>query len=155
MNIRKANIGDIGILIKLRFDYLISDRGSLTDNEESEILSQLQSYYPKHINDDFFAILAEVDGKVVSTAFLVITEKPANPSYITGKTGTLLNVFTYPEFRRKGFAFKIVQYIIEEARKLDLSSIELSATEDGHPLYINLGFSEKKTKYKSMVLQLN
>lgn len=154
MNIRKATKEDLDILIKLRFDYLISDRGNLSDNEATAILAQLQSYYLNHIGNDFFAILAEDDGKVVSTAFLVITEKPANTSFITGKTGTLLNVFTYKEFRRKGFALKVVQYIIEEARRLNLSLIELSATENGHPLYKKLGFAEKKTKYTSMTLQL-
>ena len=74
------------------------------------ITDQLQSYFPKHINDDFIAVLAEVEGKVVSTAFLVITEKPANLSFITGKTGIILNVFTYKDFRRKGYASKVLQY---------------------------------------------
>lgn len=119
------------------------------------IIAQLQSYFPKHINDDFIAVFAEVDGKVVSTAYLVITEKPAKPSFITGKTGTFLNVFTYKDFRRKGFASKVLQYIIEEARNLNLSFIELSATKAGLPLYKQLSFTEKNSKYTSMILQLD
>ncbi len=155
MTIRKATIEDIDLLIKLRIDYLNEDRWTLSEDEMTAITDQLQSYFPKHINDDFFAVFAEVDGKVVSTAYLVITEKPANPSFITGRTGTLLYVFTYKGFRRKGFASRVLQYIIEEARSLNLSFIELSATKAGLPLYKQLGFTEKNSEYTSMILRLD
>ncbi|NLZ49350.1 MAG: GNAT family N-acetyltransferase [Clostridiales bacterium] len=64
-------------------------------------------------------------------------------------------IFTYKGFRRKGFASRVLQYIIEEARSLNLSFIELSATIAGLPLYKQLGFTEKNSKYTSMILQLD
>lgn len=152
MNIRKATIDDIVLLIKLRIDYLITDMEKLTTQEENAIRAQLKTYYEKHINQDFLAILAENDSKVMAAAFLVITEKPANPTFITGKTGTLLNVLTYPEYRRMGLATKVVTKVIDEATQLGVSSIDLSATEDGKPLYEKLGF--KEPKYTSMKLKL-
>lgn len=91
---------------------------------------------------------------VISTAFLAISEKPVNPSFITGKTGTLLNVFTYPEYHRMGFATKLVCHIIDEAKQLGVSSINLSATQEGKPLYEKLGFTKPKLKYTAMRLQL-
>ena len=154
MNIRKATVDDIDILIKLRIDYLLADRGNLTDDEEKAIRSQLTTYYVKHINHDFIAVLAEIENKVVSTAFLAISEKPANPSFITGKTGTLLNVLTYPEYRRMGFARKVIYQIIDEAKQLGVSSIDLSATQDGKALYEKIGFTEAKSKYTLMKLPL-
>lgn len=154
MNIRKATIEDIDILLKLRFDYLVTDKGELTELEENLIRAQLQTYFKKHINEDFIAILATIDDKVVSSAFLAISEKPANPASITGKTGTLLNVFTYPEYRRRGIATKVISQIIEQAKQLGLSSIDLSATKDGKPVYEKLGFIEPKSKYTSMKLKL-
>jgi GNAT superfamily N-acetyltransferase len=152
MNIRKAAIEDINILIKLRIDYLLADRGYLTKDEETAIGLQLTSYYKKHINRDFIALLAEVDNNVVSTAFLVISEKPANPAFITGKTGTLLNVFTYPKYRKMGLATKLICQIIDEAKQLCVSSIDLLATQDGKPLYEKLGFAEPE--YTPMKLKL-
>jgi GNAT superfamily N-acetyltransferase len=154
MVIRKATIEDLDILIKLRLDYLLADRGSLTPDEENAIRSQLAIYYPKHINNDFIAILAEKDNNILSTAFLAISEKPANPAFITGKTGTLLNVLTYPEYRRRGIATKVISKIIDEAKQLGVSSIELSATQEGKPVYEKLGFTESKSKYTPMRLQL-
>jgi ribosomal protein S18 acetylase RimI-like enzyme len=154
MLIRKANSNDINSLIKLRLDYLIADRGSLTMEEESAVRAQLAKFFPEHINRDFIAMMAEIDHLVVSVAFLVIAEKPANPAFITGKTGTLLNVLTYPEFRQRGIATRVISEIIEEAKKLEVSSIDLSSTPDGKPLYEKLGFIEPKSKYTRMELQL-
>lgn len=152
MNIRKATIEDMDILIKLRLDYLSADMGSLAPADEAAIRSQLATYYTKHINNDFIAVLAELNGIVVSTAFLVISEKPANPTFITGKTGTILNVLTYPEYRRMGIATKLVYRIIDEAKQQGVSSIDLSATEDGKPLYEKLGFIESKYPYMKLRL---
>ncbi|SMD02544.1 GNAT family N-acetyltransferase [Sporomusa malonica] len=153
MNIRKATIDDIDILIKLRIDYLLADNGNLTTDEKNAIRSQLTTYFSKHINHDFIAILAETDNNILSTAFLAISEKPANPAFITGKTGTLLNVLTYPEYRRIGIASRVISKIIDEAKQLGVSSINLSATKEGKPLYEKLGFTESP-KYTSMKMQL-
>lgn len=80
-------------------------------------------------------------------------EKPANPSYKTGKTGTLLNVFTYPEYRRMGLATSVIKAIIDEAKKLDIASIDLAATDFGKPLYEKLGFTHN-TKNTPMMMPL-
>ncbi len=154
MNIRKATIEDIDILIKLRIDLLLALCGSLASDEEIAIRSQLSTYFFKHINHDFLAILAEIDNNVVSMAFLVISEMPASPEFITGKRGTLLNVFTYPEYRRMGFATKVISLIIEDAKQYGVSMIDLDATQDGKLLYEKLGFTEPKSNHIAMKLQL-
>lgn len=153
MNIRKATIEDIDLLIKLRIDYLLTDIGSLSRAEESAIRLQLKTYFLEHINNNFVAILAEEAGKVLGTAFLAIAEKPANPTFLTGKTGTLLNVMTYPEYQKKGIAGKVVTTIIKEAKHLGVSSLDLLATQAGKSLYTKLGFAESP-EYTAMKLKL-
>ena len=155
MNIRMAAVEDTSLLIKLRMDYLQSDRGALPEAEDKRIRRQLENYFPSHINKDFIACLAEDEGVVLSVAYLVITEKPANPSFITGKTATLLNVLTYPKYRRQGIAKRVITRIIEEARRMEVSSIDLSATADGKPLYEKLGFTDNTlSRYTPMKLRL-
>ena len=107
----------------------------------------------KHIPENsFIGMLAEIENTVVSAAYLSISEKPANPSFITGVTGTLLNVLTYPSYRNKGYATKVIQKIIEEAIQCGVSSIDLSATNSGKPLYEKLGFHV--SNYTSMRMNL-
>ena len=72
--------------------------------------------------------------------------------FITGITGTLLNVLTYPEHRRKGIATKVIGKIIDEAKKVGVSHINLSATSDGKYLYEKMGF--KESNYTTMGLKL-
>jgi len=153
MEIFKATIEDIKQLISLRFDYFAMEKCSLSKSEEKDMEAQLQKYFTKHLPiGDFIAILAKMDGKIVSTAFMVLTEKPANPIFITGITGTLLNVMTYPEYRRKGISTMVITEIITEAKKMGASSIDLFATEDGKPLYEKMGFIVPKCT--AMRLQL-
>ncbi|MBN9300923.1 MULTISPECIES: GNAT family N-acetyltransferase [Dysgonomonas] len=154
MNIYKATLDDIDDLIRLRIDFLTMDQGRLSDQNEKDIRAQLKVYLAKHIPlEDFIAVIAKhPTGKIASAAFLIIQERPANPSFITGLTGTLLNVVTYPEFRRKGIASQVIGKIINEARQKGVSSIDLYATDDGKELYKKLGFVEPS--YTSMRLKL-
>lgn len=101
---RKATKLDIDVLIGLRLEYLLSDRGFLSEKDKDKITVQLKEYFNRNIDTAFLAVIAESNGEVVSTAYLAISEKPANPSFITGKIGTVLNVYTRPQFRRKGIS---------------------------------------------------
>jgi len=151
---RKATATDLDVLIQLRMDYLAEDRGSLSEGENSAVEAQLRAYIPKHIGNDFVVWLAEIDSCVAGAAFLVINEKPANPSFLTGTIGTVMNVLTYPEYRRQGIATQLLGHLIDDARARDLSYIELSATASGRQLYEKLGFAEKQSHYTEMKYQL-
>ena len=140
MNIKKAGLDDIDALIKLRIDYLSIDK-ELTQEEQEDIRQNLHTYLNKYIPDDgFFAYIAEDNGRAVSAAFLSVAERP--PRYTSSSlTGTVYNVFTYPEFRRRGIAAKVMTALMDEAQKLNVVHIDLLATKDGKYLYEKLGFS--------------
>lgn len=154
MTIRKATIEDLNQLITLRLDYLRMDHGELTAEQEAGIRQQLSTYLPRHFAaGDFIAMMAEENGRIVSSAFLVVVEKPANPSFPTGRTGTIQNVLTYPEHRRQGYAFKVLTALIEQAKNIGVSQLDLMATDVGRPLYEKLGFTVPH--YTSMRLRLD
>ncbi len=156
MMIRMAAKDDIEHLIQFRFDYFATENWQITGEARMQMESRLRQYYSQHLNRDFFAALAEADGgEIVSTAFLVIVEKPANLSFPTGKTGLLLNVLTKAKHRGKGYATGTITALIERAKRLEVSYIELSASEMGKPLYEKLGFQEKTSShFKPMQLSL-
>lgn len=151
---RKATIKDIEILKKLRLVYLTEDRGELSKDEVGAVVMQLQDYFTRQINCNFIALLAENDGEAIATVYMAIAEKPANPAFITGKTATILNVFTYPDYRRKGIATRLLKMAIDEAKAMNISYLELSATDSGKPLYEKLGFIHRQSKYTEMRLGL-
>lgn len=118
MNItyRKATHKDIDTLIKLRLDYLTADRGELSKEETEAVVSQLRDYFPKQLNSSFIAFLAVYDGQAVSTVFMAVAEKPANPAFITGKIATILNVFTYPRIPPQGDRNKITHHVDQRSK---------------------------------------
>ena len=152
MIFEKATIKDINGLTDLRLAYLQEDLGVITNKEL--IQESLPGYYEKHLNKDLMVYVARDEEDIVSCAFLLIVEKPMSPSFITGKTGTVLNVYTKPEYRNKGYAKKLMTMMLEDATAQDVSIIELKATEDGYSLYKSVGFEDVVVKYHNMKIVL-
>ena len=152
MIFEKATIKDINGLTDLRLAYLQEDLGVITDKEL--IQESLPGYYEKHLNKNLMVYVARDDEDIVSCAFLLIVEKPMSPSFITGKTGTVLNVYTKPEYRNKGYAKKLMTMMLEDATAQDVSVIELKSTEDGYSLYKSVGFEDVVVKYHNMKIVL-
>ena len=150
----KANIKDRNALTELRIAYLQEDLGQIADADLELISSSLPSYYEKHLNKDLMAYVARDERDIISCAFLLIVEKPMSPSFITGKTGTVLNVYTKPECRKKGYAKKLMTMMLEDAKTEGVSIIELKATKDGYSLYKSVGFEDVVAKYHNMKIML-
>ena len=150
----KATLKDIGVLTDLRIAYLNEDLGVISDKNLELMQATLPSYYEKHLNKDLMAYVARDEKDIVSCAFLLIVEKPMSPSFITGKTGTVLNVYTKPDYRKKGYAIKLMNMMLEDAKAEGVSNIELKATEDGYSLYKSVGFEDVVAKYHNMKIVL-
>lgn len=65
---------------------------------------------------------------------------PAGTAFITGITSTILNVMTYPQYRKNGYATLLIQALSHRAKELNVSAIDLNATQIGESMYRNLGF---------------
>ena len=150
MRKEKAGFADVDALTELRLDYLIEDNGSLEHSDAETIRNNLPDYFREHLNNDLFAYVIREDGIIVSCAFLLIVMKPMIPSFINGKTATVLNVYTRPAYRRRGYARMLMDAMIIDAKKQNIDVIELKATEDGYHLYRSVGFEDNQTKYHLM-----
>ena len=145
---RKLNENDRDLFVNLRIKFLMdcfNDKINNTDKKQIE--NNLYIYFDEHISkNDFIGIVGEYNGNIVSTVYLIILDYPANPNLINGKVGKLLNVYTFPEYRKKGIAKLLLEEIIKEAKSLGINRINLNATEAGYNLYKKLGFKEETDK---------
>jgi len=140
-------------LIRLRVDFLLEENKMQDVSEIDAFMKKLRDYFSKWIPvKGFTAIVAEDNDKVCSTAFLSIVERPPRMANSSNLVGTVYNVYTYPRYRRKGIATKVLQSLLANAELLGVASLDLLATEDGKPLYDKLGFSV--TTYTSMRIKL-
>ncbi len=145
-----ATVKDIPQLVEMRLSYLREDYGGLTEEQEMQISKQLPTYFEMHLNKDIWGFIVKEGATVLSTALLYVQYKPANPSFPTGKVGDVLNVYTRPEYRHQGMAKSCMTKLLAYAKEENLDYVELSATEDGYPLYKALGFQETQSHYRAM-----
>lgn len=149
---RKAEPADIPAIIALRMEYLTETHPEMDEKMYNQIKSQIPGYFQEHLNRDIVVYLAENDGVSAGCVFFVLINKPASPLFITGKTGTLMNVLVLPEYRKQGIGKTLVNMAINDGKKWDLSYIELRSTKCGYPLYKSTGFIEDKSIYMAMKL---
>lgn len=91
--------------------------------------------------DEYLGWLAITDdGRVVAGAGLWLMDWPA---HIVGKSerrGNILNVYTEPEFRRRGLARRLTKAALDWCRANGVDYVILHASEEGRPVYESLGF---------------
>jgi len=150
MDVEVARISDIASLTELRLTYLKEDYGQLSEETITKLRKDLPSYFKNHLNRDIFCYLIRENDKVVACAFLLVVEKPSSPMFLSGKTGSVLNVYTNPAYRRRGYAKRIMEKLLSDAISLNLSVVELKATADGYHLYKSVGFTEDTSGYRHM-----
>lgn len=147
-----ANINDIPELIRLRIAYIIDDYGSINEFERQAVEEQLPDYFKRKLGNELIAFVARAEGQLVAAAYLLIIEKPANPTMPNGLVGEVFSVFTERGYRGKGISTRLMNDMITYAREKRLCHIDLKATDDGYRLYKKLGFEEKSQKYRDMRL---
>jgi GNAT superfamily N-acetyltransferase len=91
-----------------------------------------------------YAWLAEnQSNEIIGSAVLLLFPRLPSPKRFQLHEGYLINVFTLPEWRRRGVATALVQAVVAKARELGLARIRLHATSDGQPIYKALGFENR------------
>lgn len=149
MLIKKADYNVIPLLAENRLEFATSIR---TIQNSTEFLEHTRTYLLEHIDDgSIISYIAVEDEKIVSSCILCIYETLPTPSCLNGKSGLLLNVYTLAGYRRQGLAYNLLIRLIADARQAGVGKILLDYTQDGYPLYRNLGFDELEHE---MVLKL-
>jgi len=81
------------------------------------------------------------DQQAVASAGMLILDWPPHPFDPSGEIRAyLLNVYVDPRYRRKGLARRLVDGCLAEARRRDICVVTLHASQEGAPLYDQLGF---------------
>lgn len=146
----KATMEDIDQLTELRLAYLTEDHGGLEEKDIEIIKRDLPDYFVRNLNKTIYGYIARNDREIIACALLLVIEKPMSPAFITGRTGTVLNVYTKTEYRHNGHARQVMNMLMEDVSDMGLSVVELKATEDGYRLYRSLGFRDTTSKYHLM-----
>ncbi len=112
------------------------------DSVVLDAVVSLSSPYLKTAMADgsFRAWLAADDNRIVAGGAVIISPWPAHPYDLECRRATILNVYTDPEYRRRGIARQLMQTIIAWCQREGLARVTLHASDEGRHLYESLGF---------------
>jgi len=113
--------------------------------DEAALDSMMARFLPwleaKMTSGDYLAWLAVTDGDVVvAGAGLWLMDWPPHIVGSGARRGNILNVYTEPEFRRRGLARKLMEAVLEWCPANAVDIVVLHASPEGRTLYESLGF---------------
>ncbi len=138
---KKATIDDIDILAKSRIEVLRAANQLADDVDMSEIEAQSYDYYKKALSDGTHTAYLVFDGDQFIGAG-GISYFRVMPTYhnASGNKAYIMNMYTNPDYRRLGIAYKTLELLVADAKEKDVKVISLEATDMGKPLYEKFGF---------------
>jgi GNAT superfamily N-acetyltransferase len=153
LKIHKIGVEEIPLLVEYRLAYLAELQGYQNEDLNSILKTDLEIYFRKSIKEGrFFAIYAELEGKILSFGGMVVKEIPGDSRKSSYIEGDILNMYTVPEARRQGVSSMILEQLMAEAKLIGISKVALHTSKDGEILYRKFGFSEPVYPYLELVL---
>ncbi len=138
---RKATLRETELLTETRIEVLRAANRLSVDTDMSEVKKRSLDYYRRALRDDSHTAYLVFDGErfvgAGGVSFFQVMPTYHNPS---GYRAYIMNMYTHPEYRRRGIALRTLDLLVEEARSRGITSISLEATDMGRPLYEKYGF---------------
>ena len=138
---KKATMDDLNLLTETRVEVLQAANHLSKDTDMSEVQRQSYEYYKKSLCDGTHIAYLIFDESRFAGAggisFFQVMPTYHNPS---GKKAYIMNMYTNPEYRRMGIAYKTLDMLVRDAKSKGITAISLEATDMGRPLYEKYGF---------------
>lgn len=149
--IRRADVEDIPVLAGHRAA-MFADMGRIHDEQtQHDLIVATTDYFSRAIRcEEYLAWVAvDADNAEQIVAGAGVQRRSALPFPIRGEGATgigkgvqaiVLNVYTDPQWRRRGVARALMNEILTWSRSIPLDTLVLHASNDGRALYESLGF---------------
>ena len=153
LKLKAGNKQDIDDLVEMRIAFSLTMHPTEDEDEVSSLRLELEKYFLEKLGkNQYIGILGYFEEKLVCSAGLIVFEMPPTIGNHHRITGLVVNVYTKPEYRKKGIGEETIKFLIEIAREKGVEKLCLNATIEGESVYRKLGF--KEDKYKELVLEI-
>ena len=138
---KRATIDDLDFLTESRIEVLRAANKLSDDVDMKEVKEQSYEYYKRSLVDGSHIAYLIFDGDTFvgagGVSFFQVMPTYHNP---TGMKAYIMNMYTNPDYRRRGIAYKALDLLVQESRNAGIPFISLEATAMGRPLYEKYGF---------------
>jgi GNAT superfamily N-acetyltransferase len=139
--IRPATVVDIPILIRHR-RMMWWDMGRRDETALEWMDAAAREYFSTAVADGsycgFLAVNAE--GAIVGGGGIVVSAWPGSYHQRAPRRAMILNMYVERDHRRRGIARALMETMIAWCREQKFARVGLHASDEGRPLYENLGF---------------
>jgi GNAT superfamily N-acetyltransferase len=141
MIIREALPSEAAIILHHRRS-MFRDMGEGTVEELDRMVKVAGPWLSKALDDGSYRhwLALDASGRVAAGGGVLLCPWPANPKDPCTERAVILNIFTEPEFRKRGIARQVILTILDWIKARGLRSVNLHASKEGHALYEKLGF---------------
>lgn len=147
VTVESITIEKVDSLVTSRIEYLKELQPERASLESSLLESSLREYFKKKIaNGEAIAVMAleeGVDGAPTPVSFgaIILKKIPGDLYCSEYLEGDVLNMYTIPRARHKGYSQIILGALIEKAKEAGVNKLSLHTTEAGEKLYRKFGFA--------------
>lgn len=153
ITVRKIGYSDVENLIFHRHAYLREMQGERDELYLEKLSNDLRVFFNEGLKmNTFFGLVAEYNGEQVAFGGMIIRTIPGDFNSTSYSEADVLNMYTLPDFRRKGISRLVLRGLIDEARRMNISKLALHTTTSGEKLYRSLGFDNPSYPYLELKL---
>ena len=141
LTIRTATPADIAILVRHR-RMMWWDMGRHDEEALAMMEAAAGEYFGTAVADgSYVGFLAEAEaGEITGGGGIVISPWPGILGQRSARRAMILNMYVEPAFRRRGIARALMRKMIAWCRENGFAYVGLHASDEGRPLYEELGF---------------
>lgn len=138
--IRQGTLDDLDVVVHQRLG-MFRDMG-IPAAQLAIVEPAARAYFQNAIPTGYYRpFLAQTsDGRLVAGGGIVILDWPGSASDTGGTKAMILNMYTEPDYRRRGLARRVMQAMLDWCRDAGYKTVSLHASPYGRPLYESLGF---------------
>ena len=138
---RTATLDDLELLTRTRVAVLRAANRLPEDADMAAVEAASRDYYRRALSDGSHTAVLVFDGEewigAGGVSYYEVMPTYHNP---TGRKAYIMNMYTHPDYRRRGVALETLRLLVRDARERGVTAIGLEATDMGRPLYERFGF---------------
>jgi len=143
IRIRPATIGDLEVILHHR-TAMFTDMGHWDAARLALMRPSAEAFLRVRLVDGTYRgwLAVTADGRPAAGGGIAIIPWPGSPEDPAPRRAWVQNIYTEPEFRRRGIARQIMETIVEWCRGQCFHAVSLHASTFGRPLYEAMGFRQ-------------
>lgn len=149
-SVRRARVEDAPVIAWHRAR-MFQDMGEVSQATFDGLLKEARNWTERALASGeyigWFGVPKDSPGVIAGGAGVQLRQVPPHPcrpprdgAFAKGEHAIVLNVFTEPEWRRRGLALLLMQEIVRWARTEQLDQLVLHASSEARRLYDRMGF---------------